>query len=1083
MRFSGKMSIGLKLFWTLSIIFTLLAVIFGGVLYVFIKNSLAERIESELQNTTRATFNLVESTVDISIKNNLRNVAEKNLQIIRKIYEKVQDGALSAEVAKALSEDLLLSQTIGISGYIYCVDSNGTVVVHPDRKMVGRDLSANAFMRKQMRQKAGFLQYAWKAPDDPEVRERTLYMTYFQPWDWIISAAVYSNELNEMIDVKDLAGRLRRMKLGRSGYPFIMDANGFSVIHPKFAPKTYLMEIANGQGFYYFTEMLKRKSGKLRFQDKDASSDAYRERLVTFDFIPELGWLVGSSVYLDEIDAPLRRFRLIYFIACLSSALLLFLATRLASRRITAPLAALAAHLKSGVTGDFSMRVHPTSQDETGQLMTIFNDYMEKLESYDRSLRNEIEARKKAEIQHRAVLDVSPNPIVLYDAHGAVQFVNRAFNRVFGWKEEELLGKQIDFVPPDCKAQTAQAIQKTFESETGIYSMETRRRSKNGQIADVLVSAAAYRRADGQILGMVVNFTDISERKRTEAQIQKLNEELEQRVADRTAELARATEKATRMAEIAETANSSKSQFLANMSHEIRTPMNAIMGLSGLIQDTPLNDEQLDYVQVIRSSADALLNVINDILDFSKVEAGMLEIEKIDFNLRNALADTIVIPSIAAHKKGLELIYDIDTDVPSRLKGDPGRLRQIILNLTNNAVKFTTNGEIGVHVKRVEETPAHATLRFSVQDTGIGIPEADIDALFTPFKQFDASTTRKYGGTGLGLTICKYLVELMEGRIGIESEPGKGSTFWFTARFAKQMHPERKPRVPPKDMLEKRILVVDDNRTNRKLLSGILRAWGFRCEGAGDAETALTTLHEASGVGSGYDLVLIDWEMPGMSGLELGQRIKADPRLGHTLLIILSSRGLRGDCAEVKRVGFAGYLMKPVRRSHLYGALVMVFSDDAQPDSANTRFVTRHSVNDAFKSQWRILVVEDNPINQKVALKILQIAGFQADAVSNGREALESLCRTPYDLVLMDVSMPEMDGLEASRIIRNREYPVLNPDVPVIALTAHAFKEDRNRCLSAGMDDYLSKPIDPDELIAMIVRYLEPVRGHQKPPM
>ena len=531
----------------------------------------------------------------------------------------------------------------------------------------------------------------------------------------------------------------------------------------------------------------------------------------------------------------------------------------------------------------------------------------------------------------------------------------------------------------------------------------------------------------------------------------------------------------------AEIANIAKSDFLANMSHEIRTPMNGIVGMTDLLFSTGLSQEQREYAEAVRDSTDSLLTIINDILDFSKIEAGKLEMENIDFDMRVTVEGVIDIFSVKADKKCLEFSCFVSPEVPSLLRGDPGRLRQVLINLTGNAIKFTNSGEVRISVTMTDETDSHITVRFDVKDTGIGIPADRMGLMFKSFSQADASTTRQYGGTGLGLSISKQIAELMRGQICVESEEGKGSNFWFTAVFEKQPSDQQGSPVEHGDIQNLRILIIGEDNNSRYILKTYLESWQCRVKEVDSAEDVMITLQNAVTEDDPFKIMLLDNCMPKPDVENLAQKIKAEPQLQDVQLVTLISVGMRGDAEHFQKLGFAAYLVKPIKQTQLLDCIRIITGKSARnKKGSSTRIVTRHSISEDHKPHIRILLAEDNTINQKIALRILEKKlGYHADVVTNGREAVESLEKFDYDLVLMDCQMPDMDGYDATRRIRDKNSSVRNHRIPVIAMTANAMKGDREKCLEAGMDDYVTKPVDFKKLSDAIGKHLIDV-GKQK---
>jgi PAS domain S-box-containing protein len=679
------------------------------------------------------------------------------------------------------------------------------------------------------------------------------------------------------------------------------------------------------------------------------------------------------------------------------------------------------------------------------------------------------EALRISERKYRTIIERMQEVFYRTDLDGRLIMCSPSGARLFGIESvENLIGLDLAqelYSNPEDRQTLLDELRRSGQ----VTGYEIRMKRSDGLDSTVIVSCHVVNDDSGKPVAIEGVLTDITQRKASEEALQRAKAELESSYAQLEEAIARTNE----MALEAQMASIAKSNFLANMSHEIRTPMNGVIAATGLLMETELNSEQGRYAEIIRSSGESLLSIINDILDFSKIEAGKLELEIIDFDLRSVVENTVEMLAVRAVEKGIELTGMVDPDIPTQLRGDPGRLRQIMVNLIGNGIKFTDRGEVALRVQCLEKNPENVFLKFSIRDTGIGIPSHKKGLLFNSFTQVDSSSSRKYGGTGLGLAISKQLAEMMAGAIDVESEPGKGSDFFFTARFSRQPEICRTAVDRSVELGERRVLVVDGHDTNRFILGTMLESWGCRVSEARNGAAAFEQLMDAAHSSDPFEMALLDMQMPDMSGEDLGRRIKESSETKNTRLVLLTSMGQRGDAARIRSVGFDAYLSKPVRQTHLHECLVRIVEPDGQLDSTGRKqLITRHVMDETTRSQRRLLLVEDNRINQEVALAMLTKLDLHADVAGNGLDALEALARVPYDLVLMDCQMPEMDGFEATRRIRTGEPATLNPNVPIIAMTANAMQGDMKACLDAGMDDYIAKPVRSQELMEKINRWL-----------
>ena len=712
---------------------------------------------------------------------------------------------------------------------------------------------------------------------------------------------------------------------------------------------------------------------------------------------------------------------------------------------------------------------------------------------------HDITQRQEAELalaRSSAIIASSVDAILSKTLAGTISSWNEAAEKLFGYSAAEMIGTPITkLIPADRLAEEDNILARIRAGEH-IDHFETSRLKKDGSSIPVSVTLSPIKNPAGEVTGASKIVRDITERKRAEEAVHQANAQTQELLAisilstsqlrqsqaelqETINRLQAATLHANEMAAQAKVANAAKSEFLANMSHEIRTPLNGVLGMNGLLLETELTPDQRRYADTVRASGDNLLNLLNDILDFSKIEAGQLDLETLDFNLHNLLDDFTDTIALRAHQKDLVFGCVVAPEVPAQLLGDPGRLRQILTNLTGNAIKFTAQGQVIIRVRVAAETAETVQLRFGVCDTGMGIPADKLGRLFAKFSQVDSSTTRLYGGTGLGLAISKQLAELMGGEIGVLSEVGQGSEFWFTVPLGKA--PLRQPATAtlPLALHGRRVLIVDDRPVNREIFTVMLNSWGLRSAVAADGPSALQALAAAHAAQDPFALALLDIQMPGMDGVALGRAIKSNPDLRATRLVLCSSLGKGGQPAQWETLGFVAALDKPVRRQELLQVLELALSDKPaglfDPRAPERRSGTGLGRSAGVKlTHARILVAEDNITNQQVAMGILKKLGMSVEVAANGLEAIQALSTIPYDLVLMDVQMPELDGLAATRQIRDAQSRVLNHRVPVIAMTAHALTGDREKCLAAGMDDYVTKPIEVSALIAALTKWVPP---------
>ena len=787
-----------------------------------------------------------------------------------------------------------------------------------------------------------------------------------------------------------------------------------------------------------------------------------------------LGNVVIGAVYLESdltaLYLRLWQYARIVGLVLVVATLVAFVLSTWLQRLISNPILHLARTARAvAVDKNYSVRATKHSDDEIGQLIDGFNEMLGQIQQRDaavsaahaslekrvtertQELRTEITERKKAEqalweseqLYAQIALNASDVLYVLHMETGTMDFYGQ-IDKALGYADEEFsrtLAAWERVIHPEDRARVQAAFTDSCQSGKP-FDEGYRVVRKDGSCIHWSDRGRPVYNHVGKVVKFIGAGTDITPRKRAEVEL-------------------------TRAKEAAEAANRAKSLFLANISHEIRTPMNGIIGMTGLALDTPLNPDQRELLTTVKQSADTLLTLINEILDFSKIEAGKLQLDPIPFNLHECLEDTVSTIAWRAHQKGLELALQIGTDVPDSLIADPGRLRQIMLNLLSNAIKFTAQGEVVLRAKVEAQTQDTVKLHFVVEDTGIGIPQDKQALIFEAFTQADSSTTRNYGGTGLGLAISAELVDLMGGIIWVESQPGEGSRFHFTVQLDLQKEATTKFRRHTGTLKNLPVLIVDDNAANRRILEELLSKWDLKPTTVAGAEEALILLEQAASNRQPFPLVLVDALMPGTDGFALAARLQQKPSLAGAVVMMLPSDAQLETISRCQQLGATSHLIKPVRRADLLDALL--FAVGSSPAGIRRPVPAAGATEHISRRPRRILVAEDHPVNQRLVLRVLEKWGHNAVIAANGRKAVEAWKRDAFDLILMDVQMPEMSGFEATALIREAEKNT-GRHVPVIAMTAHALVGYREQCLSAGMDDYITKPLDPPRLFELIER-------------
>ncbi|MCK9205685.1 MAG: cache domain-containing protein [Salinivirgaceae bacterium] len=909
----GNLSIRSKLLIGYIAAFLLFLAISGLIIYPIMKKTIETNIESELNNTTKTILSMVKTSADASIKNYLRAVAEMNLEIVEQSYKRYQQGELSEREAKQRTILRLFGQRIGKTGYIYCIDSKGIMRVHPVAALLGADLSQYGFIQEQLKNKEGYIEYDWKNPGELRMRPKALYMTYFKPWDWIISASSYRDEFTQLVDMNNLRKSILSIRFGKTGYPFIIDSKGNIIVHPLLNGNMYDVKDTKGQEFV--KEMIELKNGKIIYTWQNPNEKEYREKLVIFNYIPEFDWIVASSSYVDEFYEPLKQMRIIIMVIVIVVLLLLFLLTFGYSSYIMKSLNKIIEGFQRGGMGDFEVRIAKTSEDEMGMLSEYFNNFMGKLDTYNRSLQQEIKVSKRSEEElliakekaeesqkkFKAIADTSP--LAIYISEGIRQvatYINPTFFKIFGYSQEEVtevalwwpLAYPDEAYQKQISSEWTSKVEKAIQTKSDIEPMDVIVTCKDGSKKNILwgfVSTGNENWAFG------LDLTDIKQK---------------------TKELELAKERA-------EESDRLKSAFLANMSHEIRTPMNGILGFSELLKEPDLSgEEQQEYIKMIEKSGHRMLNIIGEIIDISKIESGTLKTNYTEINVNEKMEYVYNLLKPLAEDKNINLSFK--NSLPTKetyIKTDNDKFYSILTNLLKNAIKYTDEGSVEFGINKKGNS-----LEFYVKDTGIGIPPERQEAIFERFIQAEITDIQARQGAGLGLSIAKAYVVMLGGEIRVESIVGKGSIFYFTLPF--NTEPQEKkvfendlhPYKTGKKVENLKILIAEDDEDSEILISIIIKEFSKEVINARTGSEAV----ELCRFNPDIDLILMDIRMPDLNGYEATRQIR---QFNIKVIIIAQTAfGLLGDKEKAIDSGCNDYISKPIKKDELLALVNKYFN-------------------------------------------------------------------------------------------------------------------------------------------------------------